>query len=59
MTASGPAPGVVRLADCLNMTIAVDWDVKLQANQTNKSSRLDAIKIIKWSSRIHGVLDQI
>ena len=27
---------VVRLTDCLNMTITVDWDIKLQTKQTNK-----------------------
>ena len=26
---------VVRLPDCLHMTIAVDWDVKPQAKQNN------------------------
>ena len=28
--------GVVRLADCFDMTIADDWDVKPQTKQTKK-----------------------
>ena len=28
--------GVVRLTDCLDMTIAVDWDVKPQTEQTKQ-----------------------
>ena len=28
---------VVILTDCLNMTIAVDWDVKLQTKKTDSS----------------------
>ena len=31
-----PRKSVVRLTDQLNMTIAVDWDIKPQTNQTNK-----------------------
>ena len=27
-----PGKGVIRLIDCLDMTIAVDWDIKQQAN---------------------------
>ena len=31
---------MVRLTDCLNLTIVVDWDVKQQNKQTKTSSLL-------------------
>ena len=32
-----PRNSVIKLSDRLDMTIVVDWDVKLQIKQTNKS----------------------
>ena len=35
---------MVRLTDSLDMTIVVDWDVKPQAKQTNKTNLLEKLK---------------
>ena len=35
---------MVRLTDGIDITIAVDWDVKPQAKQTNKKNPLEKLK---------------
>ena len=43
---------VVRRTDCLDMTIAVDWDVKPQSKQTNQeASNEHTNKMFSWRGK--------
>ena len=39
---------MVRLTDCLNTTIAVDWDVKQQSNNNNNKSVRSLLQLVTW-----------
>ena len=47
---------MVRSTDRPNMTIAVDWDIKQQTNQTNKISRIrgNGTKFARMVTLGHG-----